>query len=127
MLTDITKNIILLISIYVVCLQEYVTFQVIFTTDGQNSYTFYNYKENGMNLRYNRQFIGIINGEFLEGLEDSSDGSFLRRPDQNLVTRKFFRIYSFIQIIHMYMYVLFVSKWLNRMYYLFTHIYIQLF
>ena len=42
-----------------------------------------------MNLRDSRQFIGIINGALLEGLEDSSDGSYLRRPDQNLITRMF--------------------------------------
>jgi len=79
----------LLTHFYYLFLQETVTFQVIFTTDGQNSYTFYNYKENGMNLRDSRQFIGIINGALLEGLEDSSDGSYLRRPDQNLITRMF--------------------------------------
>lgn len=73
--------------------QETVTFQVIFTTDGQSSYAFYNYKQNEMKLKYSRQFIGLLYGSFVEGLEDSSDGSFLRTPDKNLVTCKSFLSY----------------------------------
>ncbi|XP_053372966.1 uncharacterized protein LOC123561091 [Mercenaria mercenaria] len=62
---------------------ETVTFQVIYATDGQRSYAFYNYAE--MNFQSGLQFIGIINNGILEGLDYSSDGSYLLRPDKNLI------------------------------------------
>ncbi|XP_053389334.1 mucin-like protein, partial [Mercenaria mercenaria] len=62
---------------------ETVTFQVIYATDGQRSYAFYNYAE--MNFQSGLQFIGIINNGNFEGLDYSSDESYLRRPDKNLI------------------------------------------
>lgn len=59
---------------------------MIFTTDGRKSFAFYNYEDEGMKLQTSRQFIGLIVSGSAEGLEDSEDGSFLRSPDQNLVT-----------------------------------------
>ncbi|XP_053372974.1 uncharacterized protein LOC123561094 [Mercenaria mercenaria] len=62
---------------------ETATFQVIYATDGQRSYAFYNYAE--MNFQSGLQFIGIISNGNLEGLDYSSDGSYLLRPDKNLI------------------------------------------
>ena len=60
------------------------TFQVIFVSDGQLSYTFYHYKPNQMKLSGRRQFIGLlVDGEAI-GLEDSSDGSLLNKADENI-------------------------------------------
>ena len=61
-----------------------VTFQVVYITDGSKSYSFYYYKEDGMNIPYGRVFIGLIEDGIANGFTNSRDGSFLRRPDKNL-------------------------------------------
>ncbi|XP_053372780.1 uncharacterized protein LOC123559692 [Mercenaria mercenaria] len=64
---------------------ETVTFQVIYVTDGVTAYTFYNYEPDGMNFLSEPQFIGLLINGTAEGLNDSPDGSYLRRPDENLI------------------------------------------
>lgn len=57
---------------------------MIFTSDGVRSYTFYNYEQGGMNRESGNQFIGYVYNGFAVGIADSSDGSYLRDPDENL-------------------------------------------
>ncbi|KAL4229260.1 Mucin-4 [Mactra antiquata] len=64
---------------------ETVTFQVIFTSDGEQSYTFYSYEPNGMKFTSGQQFIGLLIDGKAEGLDDSPSGSYLARADENLI------------------------------------------
>lgn len=62
-----------------------VTFQAVYATDGQRAYAFYSYQPYGMTFTEGQQFIGILAHGYARGLTDSSDGSYLRRPDKNLL------------------------------------------
>ncbi|XP_052249684.1 uncharacterized protein LOC127857318 [Dreissena polymorpha] len=65
-----------------------VTFQVVFTTNGTNSYSFSSYPNGRMFDTFGSPFIGYIaNGDY-EGLDNTADGSYLRRADQNLKFNK---------------------------------------
>ncbi|XP_052803968.1 uncharacterized protein LOC128234050 isoform X2 [Mya arenaria] len=64
---------------------ETVTFQAIYTTDGTHAYALYSYQSGGMKFENGDQFIGYINDGYAFGeFDTSTDGSFLRRPDENL-------------------------------------------
>ena len=54
---------------------------MIYTTDGLKAFAFYIYKNNGMNFKQGRQFIGMIVNGVADGQTDTSDGSYLRQPD----------------------------------------------
>ncbi|XP_052253079.1 fibrillin-1-like [Dreissena polymorpha] len=61
-----------------------VTFQVIFTSNGTHSYSFNWYYDGGMLDSFDSPFIGYIADGDYEGLDNTEDGSFLRRADKNL-------------------------------------------
>jgi hypothetical protein len=61
-----------------------VTFQVIYVTDGEVAYSFYFYEEGAMKSVSNLQFIGLLVNGHADGLDDSSDGSYLGQADINL-------------------------------------------
>ncbi|KAH3701429.1 hypothetical protein DPMN_076417 [Dreissena polymorpha] len=61
-----------------------VTFQVIFTTNGTHSYSFNWYRDGGMLDSFGSPFIGYMADGYFEGLDNTADGSFLRRADKNL-------------------------------------------
>ncbi|XP_053372749.1 uncharacterized protein LOC123561027 [Mercenaria mercenaria] len=63
---------------------EKVTFQVVYVTDGEVAYTFYYYKSGGMNFLSGSQFIGVLINGLPDGLDDSTDGAYLRQADDNL-------------------------------------------
>jgi len=62
-----------------------VTFQAVYATDGQQAYAYYSYQPDGMLFTVGPQIIGVLDNSLVNGLTDSSDGSYLRRPDQNLL------------------------------------------
>ncbi|KAH3839278.1 hypothetical protein DPMN_112704 [Dreissena polymorpha] len=61
-----------------------VTFQVVFTTNETHSYSFHSYLNGGMLDSIGSPFIGYIADGHYEGLDNTPDGSYLRRPDRNL-------------------------------------------
>lgn len=54
-------------------------------TDGESAYTFYSYGPEEMNIQSASLFIGLLINGKADGFSNSKDGSYLRRPDENLI------------------------------------------
>jgi hypothetical protein len=54
-------------------------------TDGEVAYSFFFYEGDFMKSVSNLQFIGLLVNGYADGLDDNSDGSYLRQADINLI------------------------------------------
>jgi hypothetical protein len=54
-------------------------------TDGEVAYSFFFYEGGFMKSVSNSHFIGLLVNGYADGLDDSSDGSYLRQADINLI------------------------------------------
>jgi len=62
-----------------------VTFQVVYISDGGSAFAFYSYEKDGMLFDSVHVLIGHMYGGEIYGEYDSTDGTRLLRPDQNLL------------------------------------------